>query len=399
MKKFPMPFIFLITATLLYGCIYASPVSDSLPPCILKMKQKDSLLIIDRYDYKGERWYGVSRKINEYDRMFIIKFYNDDCTLVATWHGGHDQIVPESIDQTKIVNTEKVKAPEEIIKLAIKNNALYITEYEYDGQTLYFLNERSNYSAPKSMYIIEPYYDKNGREIMRFQRANGGVFLRGQQWVPNTVEPKKLIKKGVIWYNLSAMNKPVKLKRATTGIPPCILLMKPKDTLAIVDEYNYKGQRWYSLRGFYPEKTKSGPPAIQLSIREFYNKDCKLVCKWATRGLPRINNVTPDTIQKEMIIKIVAAKDTFNKKYLKELPAVIIILALKKYSDWIEQNGYVYRFRSAPDNSNSSVIKFEGPYYDSDGKTTPADNDRGHTTWWHEVDGKYRQTQFRPGYK
>jgi hypothetical protein len=140
MKKDFIYLILLISATLIYGCSYAAPAADSLPPCILKMKQKDSLLITERYDYKGERWYGVSRKINEYDHMFIIKFYNDNCRLVATWHGGPEHIVPDSIDKNKIVNTEKVKAPEEIIKLAIKNNALYITEYEYDGQTLYFLN-------------------------------------------------------------------------------------------------------------------------------------------------------------------------------------------------------------------------------------------------------------------
>ena len=57
MKKFPKHIIFLISATLLYACSYASPAVDSVPACILKMKQKDSLLIVDKYDYKGQQWF------------------------------------------------------------------------------------------------------------------------------------------------------------------------------------------------------------------------------------------------------------------------------------------------------------------------------------------------------
>jgi PBP1b-binding outer membrane lipoprotein LpoB len=64
MKKHFIYLILLISATLIYGCSYAAPAADSLPPCIIKMKQKDSLLIVDKYDYKGQRWYGISRKTN-----------------------------------------------------------------------------------------------------------------------------------------------------------------------------------------------------------------------------------------------------------------------------------------------------------------------------------------------
>ena len=103
-----------------------------------------------------------------------------------------------------ILNMEKVKAPEAIFKLAVEDSALSITEYEYRGQTLYFLNVIKN--EKNDFYettVKEPYYDKNGREIMTFQRATRGMFLRAQHWVPYNVDPKELIKKGIIWYNLS----------------------------------------------------------------------------------------------------------------------------------------------------------------------------------------------------
>ena len=206
-----MPLIFLISATLLCGCSYASPAVDSLPACILKMKQKDSLLIVEEYDYKGQRWFLIGKKTtqpveNYPDKMTTTKFYNHNCQLVCTWTrggiAGLNKVSPDSIDKTKIIKIAE-KVPEKIMQLAIKNNALSITEYEYLGQTLYFLNTRNNDSTPKPMIVRELYYDKNGREIITFQRATSGAFLRAQRWEPYDVDTKKLIKKGIVWYNPS----------------------------------------------------------------------------------------------------------------------------------------------------------------------------------------------------
>ncbi len=214
MKFFSIHIIFLISAILFYSYNYASPATDSLPYCILKMKQKDSFLIIQKYDYKGQQWFGIRKMLTEEEKKRVnyintVIFYNIGCNPVATWRtGGNgiikvDKILPDTIDKTKIVKIIE-KAPENIIQLAIKNNAASITEYEYMGQTLYFLNKWKDRNEPKVMIVLEPYYDKNGIEIIRFQRANNPAFFRAQQWVPYTVKPEKLIEKGVIWHNPSA---------------------------------------------------------------------------------------------------------------------------------------------------------------------------------------------------
>ncbi|MEJ7826597.1 MAG: hypothetical protein WKF91_00315 [Segetibacter sp.] len=212
MKKFPKHIIFLISATLLYGCSYASPAVDSVPACILKMKQKDSLLIVDKYDYKGQQWFCLRRMLTLKesqisDQMYHLEFYNKDCKLVCTQVkggiAGLNKVKPDSIDKTKIVKVTDEKVPEKIMLLAIKNNAASITEYEYQGQTLYFLFKEKDRKAQKMMIVIEPYYDKTGTEIMRFKRANDPSFFRAQGWDPHTIQPEKLVQKSTIWFNPS----------------------------------------------------------------------------------------------------------------------------------------------------------------------------------------------------
>ena len=198
-------------ATLLCSCSYAGAAVDSLPACILKMKQKDSLIMVNQYDYKGQRWFGMRRMLTLKesqisDRMYHLEFYNKDCQLVCTWIkggiAGLNKVLPDTIDKTKIIIVPD-KVPEKIMQLALLNNAAYITEYEYLGQSLYFLYKNKDKNAQKEMINIEPYYDKNGIEIIRFQRANDPSFSRAQGWRPITVKPEKLLQKGTIWYNPS----------------------------------------------------------------------------------------------------------------------------------------------------------------------------------------------------
>lgn len=212
MKKFLMNIIFLIIASFLYGCSYASPFVDTIPLCILKMKEKDSLLIVDKYDYKGQQWFGVRRILTEEELIKVnyiktILFYDPRCNQVATWRtGGHgiiivDKILPDTIDKTKIVKVEE-KVPEKIIQLAIKNNAASISEYQYLGQTLYFLDVRSfYYSRPEKR--IESYYDKNGNEIIYFKKGvNPPPFSRMDAKERNaTAHPEELLPKGIMWHN------------------------------------------------------------------------------------------------------------------------------------------------------------------------------------------------------
>ncbi len=166
---------------------------------------------VTEYEYKGQQWFGISTKLTEQEKkkanyIHTIKFYNSGCNPVATWQtGGNgiikvDKILPDTVDKTKIIKVADEKVPEKIIQLAVKNNAASITEYEYLGQTLYFLNERENIFHPITPKPIrEPYYDKKGREIICFKRAATQAFSREQGWEPCTVQPEKLIKKGVIW--------------------------------------------------------------------------------------------------------------------------------------------------------------------------------------------------------
>jgi len=178
------------------------------------MKQKDSLLMVNEYDYKGQQWFGISRILPEQEMKKVlyihtIILYNSGCNMVATWRtGGNgikrvDKILPDSIDKTKIVKVTNEKVPGKIMELSIKNNAASISEYQYLGQTLYFLNKWNDKNAPKEKIVVEPYFDKNGIEIIRFQRANDPGFSRAQGWWPHTVQPEKLLGKGIVWYNTS----------------------------------------------------------------------------------------------------------------------------------------------------------------------------------------------------
>jgi hypothetical protein len=215
MKKIPMHIIFLITGTLLYSCSYASPAADSLPACILKMKQKDSLLTVEKYDYKGQQWFVMSRMLTlkesqMSDRMYHLEFYNKDCKLVCTQKkggfAGLNKVLPDTIDKTKIIKIAE-KVPEKIMLLAIKNNAASISEYQYLGQPLYFLHINHPYNSPKDTIVIKPYYDKTGRVIIFLKRVTNPDFTRAERWEPyGTVQPEKLLTKGDIWYNTQKRN-------------------------------------------------------------------------------------------------------------------------------------------------------------------------------------------------
>jgi hypothetical protein len=189
----------------------AIDITDSLPSCITTMKRNDSLVTSAEFEYKGQQWFLIGKKTtqpakNYPDKMTTTKFYNNNCQLVCTWTrggiAGLNKVLPDTIDKTKIIKVAEI-VPEKIMELAIKNNAASITEYQYLGQPLYFLNKGNDRNAPKEMIVIEPYYDKNGIEIIRFQRANDPSFFRAQGWRPHTVQPEKLVVKGIVWYNTS----------------------------------------------------------------------------------------------------------------------------------------------------------------------------------------------------
>lgn len=184
---------------------HAHTTSDSFPSCIAAMKAKDSNIIIKQYDYKGQRWFGITRKNIDpkvSDPMNNIIFYNTKCERTATWQRGGiaalSRLIPDSIDKTKLFRTDNPKIHEAILQLALKNNATAVTEYTYLGQTLYFLNI-DNFNS-KKMVIEEPYYDSNGVAVITFHRATQGAFMRAQRWEPaGKVQPEKLMKRGIVW--------------------------------------------------------------------------------------------------------------------------------------------------------------------------------------------------------
>ncbi len=207
--------ILFIILSISFSICYGYSNVDSLPACILKIKQKDSLLIVDKYDYKGQRWFVMRRMLTlkesqMSDRMYHLEFYNKDCKLVCTWikggFAGLNKVLPDTIDKTKIIKIAE-KVPEKIMQLAIKNNAASISEYQYLGQTLYFLHINHTYNSPKDTIIIKPYYDNTGRVIIFLKRVTNPDFTRTERWGPEgTVQPEKLLIKGDIWYNTQKRN-------------------------------------------------------------------------------------------------------------------------------------------------------------------------------------------------
>ena len=201
--------IFFIILSISFSICYGNSNMDSLPSCILKMKQKDSLLIVDNYDYKGQQWFVMRRMLTLKesqmpDRMYHLDFYNKDCKLVCTQtkggFAGLNKVLPDTIDKTKIIKIAE-KVPENIKQLAIRHNGISISIYEYLGQPLYLLElQYSSFHNPKQI-IRESYYDKNGIAIIYHKKATNPAFSQKEGWEPSTVQPEKIIPKGVIWYN------------------------------------------------------------------------------------------------------------------------------------------------------------------------------------------------------
>ncbi len=167
------------------------------------------------YDYKGQRWFGINKILTEQEIKKVnyehtTQFYNQGCNLVATWRrtGGNgfvraNNILPDTIEKTKIIKVAE-KVPENIMRLAINHNAVSISKYEYQGQTLYFLDVRNNrFHNPVKEKRIESYYEKNGKEIIYFKEGvNPPSFSRMDAEERNaTAHPEKLIPKGIIWHN------------------------------------------------------------------------------------------------------------------------------------------------------------------------------------------------------
>ncbi|MBA3674490.1 MAG: hypothetical protein H0W75_05950 [Chitinophagaceae bacterium] len=341
MKKFITHLFFLITATLLCNYTYASPAVDSLPACILKMKQKDSLLIVDKYDYKGQQWFSMRRMLNlkesqMSDRMNHLEFYNEDCKIVCTWTkggiAGLNKVTPDTIEKAKIKKIEillkdSIKKypvnsnalPGTIVKMALAKNVQEIVEYLYQDKILYEFRYPLYYKQelPKkgSVTIDDPYYDKNGKVILIYKRAIQGTFTRAERWEPASVKRSDVTElPNGIWFR--EKNNFKKLSTAAdnekAGIPACILKLKNVQDPIFLTEYNYKGQSWYafSRNGSSPVSDVSD----ERTYTTFYNTDCKIVCFWTKDGTTGLNKATPDTIEKEKIKKVRIVPAEINQK-------------------------------------------------------------------------------------
>ena len=121
----------------------------------------------------------------------------------------------------------------------------------------------------------------------------------------------------------------------TDSLPPCIDSIKKK-TAATVEEYDYKGQRWFVIA----PKAKIPVPnnSDQMFYIKFYDNTCRLVCTWTKGGIAGFNKVAPDTIEKEKILRITTL-DSLQKNTpgLSSLPDTIIKIGLSKNSTNIQQ--------------------------------------------------------------
>ncbi|MFC4263535.1 hypothetical protein ACFOWM_11630 [Ferruginibacter yonginensis] len=107
-------FIFLLSTSFISSITtYAKQTNDTVPPCIKKMLEANIQLTLSMYQYKGQRWYGISenksyaaQKKANYVRTIYL--YNNHCLLMATWQTGGNgiiiinKIVPDTVDTKAI---------------------------------------------------------------------------------------------------------------------------------------------------------------------------------------------------------------------------------------------------------------------------------------------------------
>ena len=187
----------------------------------------------------------------------------------------------------------------------------------------------------------------------------------------------------------------------TDSLPTCIKHLA-KGNIQSYTEYDYNGKRLFSFA--ISPKNKPINYYDSLGSIRFYDSSCKLFCTWMVGGIMG-SKMIPYSIEKQQIVTLrVVTFDSIPKREplsSNNLPDSIAKLALKKNSHWIEETIYdgnrVYRFQDPSD--KSSKITFVNPYFDENGSIVSPVRFMRRAFWWHQVNGKFSRTQFRPGYR
>jgi len=164
----------------------------------------------------------------------------------------------------------------------------------------------------------------------------------------------------------------------TDTIPPCINTIKI-ETGHILSKYDYKGQCWFSFTN--PVDTTENKNSDKMTTTLFYDANCNVVARWQKGGIAGLNKITPDTIDKKMIVMIRTIKfDTLQKKdsgsnRLPEPVAkaadLIHGISIQEYM-YIGQRLYlIYTPLTATNRRellNKGIVTVDEPYYDEKGK-------------------------------
>ncbi len=406
-------------------------ITDTIPPCINTIKIETGR-ILSKFNYKGQYWYSFTNPAdtienNISDKMTTRFFYDANCKLVCTWTKGGitgmNKVTPDTIEKAKIKKIEIVPKdsikkqsansntlPGTIVKMAIAKNIEEVKEYLYQDKILYtFRYPLSFKHLPEkgSVTIDNPYYDEKGKVILVYKSAIKPMYSRAERWVPASVKRSDVTEasKGVWIREKNNYKKlPVITDKAKDSIPSCINNLKNIQGPIYLTEYDYKGQRWFAFSrdGSSPESDLSD----KIIYTTFYSTNCKTVCVWTKEGTTGLNNVTPDTVQKQKIkkIRVVSPETTqkLKKQWENVLPDTIVNLAHRKHSKWIEQRSYkgeyLYLFQDVTDTLTSKVT-FNGSYYNNKGEIVFYQKELGIAYWWHYYKNEFIGTQFRPGYR
>ncbi len=157
-------------------------------------------------------------------------------------------------------------------------------------------------------------------------------------------------------------------------LPLCIKNQMDSNRLNVT-EYEYKGQRWFSLTS----EEKESKVSDKMIRTTFYDMHCQLVGYWVRGGIAGLNKLTPDTIEKAKIIIIQTIKfDTVQKKDTNYLPEPVIKIANLLHGISIQEylyNGEKLYLINVPltiarrnELLNKGIATIDEPYYNEKGK-------------------------------
>jgi hypothetical protein len=199
---------YFLTVSLCFAVATGHTQSSAIPAC-LEEKAKDSTWLIQHYYYKGQLWYGFSRKntAKVSDYLATIRLANGDCDTVGQWKkggiAGLNRLTPDTIDVKKLWLRQfhSFLLPDTIRSIAKQQHAFSVDAYIYKGEALYLMAVKKILTpAEKSKKIIREYYYRiDGTVALVFKRAIEGSFMRAQGWETAGVDPLQLKKLSYYW--------------------------------------------------------------------------------------------------------------------------------------------------------------------------------------------------------